>query len=139
MCTVSMTLTGCGAGTAFVLACVVHPPGNNLCNSISFIICQGNYQRGAVGHLRAGLISFKRGRCVLCFSQAAIILTIFTRLSSPYLVFSGEIGLICRAALFRWEMNLSFLLKILQEIKCFAAAVQEVWEQKETSCINAAA
>lgn len=55
---VSMSWTGCSEGTAFVLARVVRPPGNNLCDSISFIICQGNYLPGTVGHLHVGLISF---------------------------------------------------------------------------------
>lgn len=55
-CTVLVSGTGCHAGTAFVLACVARPPGNNLCDSISFIICQGNYLQEAVGHLCVGLL-----------------------------------------------------------------------------------
>lgn len=56
--TVYMSLTGCSVGTAFVLACVGRPPGNNLCDSIRFIICQGNYLQGAVSHLHVGVINF---------------------------------------------------------------------------------
>lgn len=57
VCTVYMSLTVCSEGTAFVLACMGRPPGNNLCHSISFIICQGNYLQGAVVHLHVGLIN----------------------------------------------------------------------------------
>lgn len=81
-----MSLTGCSAATAFVWACMSRPPGNNLCDSISFVIYQGNYRRGAVGHLRVGLISFKEDVGSSAYgSMAAVTQSIFIVICNAFI------------------------------------------------------